>query len=568
MDYTSFPIEVRSSIIAIFNHVYHLLNDWTNTLKWFRDQRLIVAVPSFFKNTQYESRCVMIKYMEHNRCWEPWVRDCRGVILFLNDDGNVIPLKSMLQRGAEVLGSLHLKKGIEETQDSSIAKSTLSPSQQELTSKLMNDKPLEGYLSFKVDGSLFCATLYDGPIGNLIKNMILESNDSFAKSVLNHSLKFGKVIVLSSQGTFTMSSHIHCYTITAILGAMGIPDDQIVTIASQLNPIEVFDQMCGPFMYDLSQMFDRAMIKDQTSITFNFETICKNRTSAWGKLHSELTIAYPRSTIKFLGTSVCTSSIMFYPHFLTSFNERFQEPLWWKINHASQIENMMNLLDNIILSKNQEVDFVKNHPPSNPNFVIDQYDDKLDYEGFIIYTPASHGQGVEYNKIKTTTYYNCHKFRKSNIKFLIDISTTAGDIFPLTTKTKNFFMNMSEKMTRVICDLKDEFYKFENSQFFGSLNTKAQQSFMKQDQKTKIRMLMSARQSVPFLFDKFKKTFPDLEKSLSDPAAMQHTCRTLFLHYESQVSPTNPIIIPYEEIGNNDLIDEFISHCFDVSLIH
>ena len=87
--------------------------------EWFGKRHFIVSNIKSFDKTQFENKIIAIKYIEGLcRVWQPkWSRQCRGVYLYKSKSNKIICLKSLLQRGAEILTNVHLKSGIEETQD-------------------------------------------------------------------------------------------------------------------------------------------------------------------------------------------------------------------------------------------------------------------------------------------------------------------------------------------------------------------------------------------------------------------------------------------------------------------
>jgi hypothetical protein len=54
-------------------------------------------------NLHSDNRILRMNYLDNNRIWRPqWSRQTRGTIFLLNDDDVWVPIKFLLERGAEV----------------------------------------------------------------------------------------------------------------------------------------------------------------------------------------------------------------------------------------------------------------------------------------------------------------------------------------------------------------------------------------------------------------------------------------------------------------------------------
>jgi hypothetical protein len=358
-------IDHNTDLFELINDILPLNPTYgKNWMKFFEENQFLVRTPHQVINTKYQDKIYIIKYIDCNKCWYKYARQCRGIIIMLDETTNRwFPIKYMLQRGSELLTGFHLKKGIEETQDmQKITKNSLSATQQSLARLLQIGSESElnnTYLSMKTDGSLLCATIYVGNTADVIREIILERGDDFAKVYLEIEKKTGKLIVLSSQGTLLLPDQMKDYTVHAIMRSLGISEEVILSIAKNLNPEEALKICCVPFFEEISRMHEKLQQpENHTSISFCFETVVKNRRTAWGVLHTELAISYSNSSLKFLGGNVCfknsvtkvAENIEFTPHFKfpIGFNTVFLEPLWWKITNTTQINNMMESLGKII----------------------------------------------------------------------------------------------------------------------------------------------------------------------------------------------------------------------------
>ena len=205
----------------------------------------------------------------------------------------------------------------------------------------------------------------------------------------------GKLIVLSSQGTLFLNTDMQDYAVTSILSTF-FSESQITDIGSDI----ALEAYCTKFFREIARMYDNCPKHEhETSATFCFESVVKNRTTAWGIFHSEFAISYPESFLKFLGVSICHAENMtFYPHFILN-NTVFTEPLWWKVTSSNQVNSMVEMLGQIIYGETTPEQFFQRFPYANKGR-INRF---LDYEGFIIYSECP--LGYEYNKIKTEPYY-------------------------------------------------------------------------------------------------------------------------------------------------------------------
>ncbi len=83
---------------------------------------------SAFRMQQYtvshlhsDPRILRMNYLDNNRLWRPrWSRQTRGTVFWLNDEDVWVPIKFLLERGAEVLTGFHVKNGVSETDNVNI----------------------------------------------------------------------------------------------------------------------------------------------------------------------------------------------------------------------------------------------------------------------------------------------------------------------------------------------------------------------------------------------------------------------------------------------------------------
>ncbi len=563
-------------IIQYCNELYHTTS-WGSMIEIIKSQFFMVECPSAFKQTPFKNRVIKIKYFEHNRMWRAkWARQCRGIILYLDDDNNIIPLKYQLQRGAEVLTSVHLTNGIDSTNDTNntpAAASYFDNDQQIVINKLLNDEYIDGVLSFKSDGSLLGITCYFEKYANMVDKFVDEYGDEFCKTFHQLGKQYGLTCVVSSQGTFAIGVDMQPYTVTAILGDM-FNDNEIIQIRNE-NP-----NYCDALKKYGKQWLDKisAIIKhiisthpDAISITVNFESICKNRISAWEiTQHTELAMSYDSSITRFLGVSICGKKyVKFIPHFdITTVSElaklNINEPCYWKIKTSMKVNEMLKDLELVASNKITNQKFFENHKPDNvtPNIITNLSNYMIDFEGFVFLTNTQNTQitgEYNYNKIKTTLYYKAHHFKFCNVGYLIGIADTCGDVFPLAKKVKDFFDSTPEKLSNSLEEIVIALFKSPNTNtLFANLPEKAKKSFTNKPLDTQIKMLINGSTSFEKIsHDIFSKHFPSLKKrnnpNIDDELKrVEGICKTIkSIVMKLELWKSQDIVITVQNYSNN-----------------
>lgn len=467
---------------------------------------------------------IKIKYMEHNKNWEKWARESRGVILRLDKTTDLFVCdKQMLIRGAEVLTNVHIKAEITETQDviDFNEKSYLDDSQIDTIDRLLNSKPIDAFLSFKNDGSLLAVSLYEKetPAAKIYSDIVDAHGDDYAKKVkqLANDMNLPFVPVISSQGTLFLSVDMQDYMTSAILmGTCGMKQEDVIEITTTKTPAEVIYDHGEQFFLKLNKFYESTKHKfSEGSMTLSFEAICKDRRSCWpnSSTHTELAISYPFTDVRFLG---CTFNIgrttgIYVAHFQLE-NEcdacGFDQPFYWKINHANEIENMMCNLTKVISREISTINFFELHPYNNltkPKNLC------IDFEGWIMYKILFDGS-LDYSKIKSEEYYVSHKFKENNIPKLIKIAN-GTNVFPLANAVNMFFVGLDLKLLNIVTNLKQTL-GVDNSALVSGLNDKAKISFEKQKPEIQAKMLINASDRwSDICFDIFKSEFSLLNKS-------------------------------------------------------
>ena len=435
------------NLVQYINHLYET-NDksYDAVIQILKSQYYHVGAPSQLKgmlgtstaqiNDEYNF--LSIKYLDHNNNWNKWGRESRGSTLVLID-GKWTMLKYLMERGAEMLTGMQVKRGIDKTDNvdtkMDFKASHLSRTQQELIQDLREGNPVDLVMSFKKDGSLLSCALYTGKMGILMRRLINTYWDKFTKAVMTEYDQISgsdDVFVFQSQSTLFIGDAMYDYTTTAIFPE-ALPS---------LSPIKKIKTYSAPFMTKLKKIFQNI---DGDIKQILGETICANRTESYsGNIHKELAMSYPTSSFTILSiTSIKNDTYNVYPHYIYSdtINEAgMTEPAFWKCTEVAQVDKLIQDVDAFIFKKIIMEQFYQSNPPSN----IYPYDKVIDCEGFVTYDLKRNNS---YGKIKTDSYYKSHKLRDDNIPFLCELNKVAGHIFPLARIVDETISKLDAKLT-------------------------------------------------------------------------------------------------------------------------
>ncbi|VBB18570.1 hypothetical protein YASMINEVIRUS_1033 [Yasminevirus sp. GU-2018] len=405
---------------------------------------------------------VVLKYFEQYgaRFWQNvWAKEMRGTTLFISpEDGSVKILSLKLLRGAEAVTGMVSKNNLE-TQDVKPGKiKILDEEQKDTCTRLCSNSPIKMHLTSKGDGSLMIVNAYTGSALKIMLPVVMNFGSNYVRIWASQSLKLteGKrLLVPATQGTLMEGGFMSAYMVTALLVGSNIVSRE------ELTAMEKEGATCEDAWEKYGEAWMKKFLKFKfydeltETHTFSFEAICKNRCGLFGDgPHVELACSYARDRLIFLGVTL--ADCRFYiPHSLYSAvsDIPFEQPLWWDIDHATQVNQMIDEINKMILNKMSKEAFLKMFPPSNkgfdprlPEHVADAI---IDFEGWVAMKFATfevkdldHLKVVEalkipvtiYSKIKTEAYYRSHKFREENINYLVELSKTAGHIFPLSFK--------------------------------------------------------------------------------------------------------------------------------------
>lgn len=403
--------------------------------------RHIVQTPSC------NSNLLLIKYLDHNKQFDKkWMRQVRGsaFLMIKNSDDSIKSItciKQLLMRGIEYLTSYHNEAGILENESSF---GMYDDVQIDVMRKLENNSPINSVLTFKSDGSLFGMTIIpkNTEIYTLYMESHLENNAILCLMIsLCNDLPF--LAIPCSQNMFVFGETMMDYYTMAICTSyeidvigMSIIDAFTLGMTRLLESIVRFTKQTN-----IMHWVDENLIK-----CLSFEAVCKDRKSIWGSCHTELAVKYDQSSLLFLG---CTFNIgntpgRYVPHFALDKIPNscdFKEPMWWPVNNRNTIESMLNDVENVAIDKLSKQDFFTKYPCKN---LCPNYSSIMDFEGFVMMTLIN-DVDYDYGKIKTRIYYKCHKVRKENIPYLLDLPTITESYFPTITAIKKFYTDLEPK---------------------------------------------------------------------------------------------------------------------------
>ncbi|AYV78570.1 MAG: hypothetical protein Edafosvirus18_19 [Edafosvirus sp.] len=479
-------------IMNICEYVNHLYKQYG-----FDRMKSMITTNGFLLKSyaEFDNKMIKIKYIDGCQYWKAkWARQCRGVFLFLNSNDKFICIKYQLQRGAEICKEVSNMPYYE----------LLDDVQQDTVQKIINNDPLNGYLSFKSDGCLLGISLFKKgtEICNEILKYIKNHGDEFAKSVNKIAIEMNLpfVPVIGSQNTLFVGEDIHSYVMTAIASSNGFSNEEIKKMAELKKPNEVFEDIGHLLLTNVLNFYNATHDSLKSNImTLSFEAVCKNRTCAWNNIHKELAISYQSSFIKFLGCTYCLGEEKnemgeFKAHFqlekelsVTNWNE----PIWWKITSATQIEEMLQDLSKCLDQKGDmdEKKFFTKYKPYNSMLLQDLI---IDYEGFVFYRDVGKGR-LDYSKIKTLIYYKTHKFHTDDLAFIMNLSPHIEAIFPNAKLIKNFFKELPTQLKFACNDIIEVCLKpKEENKLFSGLPEKAKTSFDKHNISVKMKMFINS----------------------------------------------------------------------------
>lgn len=400
------------------------------------------AIRTFFKSNYYTvsvveatsaGAIVVIKYIDGiNKLYTPrWSRQARGIALHVNNE-RCVSLKDTLQRGIEIYSHVHKMDNISGTQDvaSSTDYSAFDANQRALLSAMQseNDVPFNTrvVVTSKVDGSLLIVNAYENGTERyeIIRSLLTTQNLCYE----------GKdyLFTISTQGTLFMGQDMMDYFITSVYGdlSLDVPD-------ASVDVFTAWDAVKSQFCAKLETW----MCNMQANMyNFAFESVCKDRRTYKGTLHTELACGYDRSFLSYLGMHVGDGR--FVPHFEASPSD-FMTPYWRDVKSSGDLSTVIRDLHSAIVS-NDVPAFLTKHFASNES--------PFDAEGFVVYYYDANGN-PDYNKLKSSLYYEFHNVSEKNIGFLTSLPDHVGKYFPVLARLKYFVNESRGTLTRLAVKL-------------------------------------------------------------------------------------------------------------------
>jgi hypothetical protein len=199
-----------------------------------------------------------------------------------------------------------------------------------------------------------------------------------------------------------------------------------------------------------------------------FEGYCQSRKTSKGDLHTELAVSYEENGLQLLGMMFRNR---YLPHFILP-RAVFIQPPYKKISSTAEVFRLMQELDDVVLGKLSMEDFMKDFSE-----VQDEFTNQLLHpEGFVLLTPIyrltatttqEEGSSVartsfeshldeqgrvifDYAKIKTQTYYQCHKIHQENIRSLMTLPTSVHKYYPVLKALHGFFNLKSTSLVSLV----------------------------------------------------------------------------------------------------------------------
>lgn len=413
----------------------------------------------------------VVKYKDGHNGSKFWVnefmRHFRGITIFTHPiTGKVTVLRYLMDRGAEIHSKVTNKRATrqDECDTNGVALDHISKC-------LLEDLTLNAYLTQKADGSLGTATVYSGMALVIMKAYVETWGTDVVKELARQSLEMtqGKfMVVIATQGTKSLSTDMTSFATTSIFG--GIRDEQGKPLVSReemstKTPLQIWQEHGSKFLERIFAIHGPAYAKyPDDSITLMFEMICAGNRDAFpgAKYHDEFACNATKDQFLFLGLGYASLEVNL-PHCIIDINGAFQQPAFWKIENAKQVNEMIRDLQLVMCGKMTKLQFIKTYPPVNPIEF-----DELHPEGFVLYgyvadetTPIHQAYALPgiltYAKVKTLIYYMAHKFKVENIEALVEYGRVSPGHFPLCDNLYNIYS--SGKLQQLLTQLHGEIKK-------------------------------------------------------------------------------------------------------------
>lgn len=380
-------------------------------------KKILAAIKEFFLAMDSKVKVISstypmvitITYFERNNIWKyPWCRQTRGSAFVIYDD-HIACVKMLLQRGVEITSKFFSH---EAKSDSRRSVERLDTIQQEVATKIHNNKDFKAYISAKRDGCLIGVNIYnkDTELANVMEQAAREQEKGFhtrIMSICHEDENFPYVIVLSSNGTLFMYNDMLNY----VMGATETRNIRQLT----------------RYLMDTIQTFTQSAQSVSSVACLCFEALWTQ------KIQKGLTVKYNQSSFVFLGCTVFQNDVdfQFYPHFTYhQFDIPWLQPLFKVIHSTSEIHKIISDLDNVALGDMTQEDYLQQNWSDVKGVDLETKQD-IDYEGLVMYYPHQVGDVThyDYSKIKTPLYYMLHKVKARDIHKLVNMPPILANVY-------------------------------------------------------------------------------------------------------------------------------------------
>jgi len=480
--YLSITINWNYDKLFIIEHIINQLSSLTNSCENFDDKNLLElikikgnSVIQFFKDNNYIvnekiPNVIGVKYKDGiNNIWKPkWAREARGRFYYINGN-DVIELKNSLQRGAEILTFNHVTKGISNTQD---VKSKYIDMFDDTQQKIMNmfmekEAPIKAILTTKVDGMLVVINIYskNSKQYHIIHQLANEHSDEFNKAIINYCYNNNlDIVAISTNSTLFICPYKQTTFLTVI--------QNIINVSFDHNWLNQWIENCSSFV-DIMLKYHKLNNINTDMTNYCFEFYCKDNITFDGIKQNELVCKYDDHGMILLGAVIDNK---YYPHSCKDVlsDEIFKQPYYLVITNTKQVFDMMEKLNGVFEGSISEDQFFSNFSNYHNNNTIK----KIDSEGFVLMTEIQDGV-FDYEKIKTSEYYRCHKIKEDNVTNLLSLPRSYGNYFNILNVLHDFYDNISININNAMQEIYDNFEKEINfeSPFFLEQNNDNKKRF-------------------------------------------------------------------------------------------
>jgi hypothetical protein len=385
---------------------------------------------------------VGIKYIDGiNKIWRPlWARKMRGKYYHVNPiTSKITVIKDSLIRGMEILPKKYEKYGITKTQDINAHDdiTNFDAIQQELITLFKGDNELtrETFITLKVDGSLIIVNICPPKCDQytIMNNIIEIYGDEFSKLLADYC-KINKLplFFISTNGTLLIGNLMIDYFLTAIQKLVSV---KVKSLSDWKKIIPKFTEIFMEYYKNLTRL-----LKNNNPVSLCFEAICKNRTTFLGNVHTELAINYDSNNLILLG--LCNNN-KYYPHFKLP-RIIFTQPWYMCVKNTTEVFNILDMMNEIVCETIDKNELFKMGPDNDSLMSTD-----LHVEGLILLSYLSNGS-IDYEKIKTTEYYECHNINIDTITTVTKYHRNYDNYYPIIKNIRQYIENLKPSLLKMI----------------------------------------------------------------------------------------------------------------------